>query len=117
MGMNPRLLVAEFLGTFALTFFGAGAICADLLVRNTAPNSAADLLLIAAAHAVVLAVMVTALGHISGAHFNPAITIAALIGRHIEGAVAAAYIATQLVAGVVAAVLLKVVFPTAPATL
>jgi MIP family channel proteins len=119
MGMTPRPLVAEFLGTFALTFFGAGAICTDAVLRGVgsagpvAPFGPMDLLLVATAHAMVLGVMVSALGHISGAHFNPAVTVAAAIGRHIEPALAAAYAVTQLIAGVLAALLLKGIFPEA----
>jgi aquaporin Z len=111
MKTTPKL-IAEFLGAFALTFFGAGAICADQLIRHGAFGPI-DLLLIAAAHAVVLGVMVSALGHISGGHFNPAVTMAALIGRHIGPALAVMYWATQLVAAIAAAGLLLYFFPTA----
>jgi len=111
MKRTPKL-IAEFLGTFALTFFGAGAICADQLVRRGAFGPV-DLLLIAAAHAVVLAVMVSALGHISGAHFNPAVTTAALIGRHIKPGLAILYWAAQLVGAIAAAGLLLYFFPSA----
>jgi aquaporin Z len=113
---QARVLTAEFLGTFALTFFGAGAICADALIRNPpgqvpTPFGPGDLLLIATAHAMVLGVMVTALGHISGAHFNPAVTVAAAVSRRIEPVLAGMYVVTQLVAGVAAAALLRYVFP------
>ncbi len=110
---QTRVLTAEFLGTFALTFFGAGAICADAFVRGQIPFGPGDLLLVATAHAMVLGVMVTALGHISGAHFNPAVTIAAAAARKIEPVLAALYVVTQLVAGLVAAGLLRYVFPEA----
>jgi aquaporin TIP len=118
---RARVLTAEFLGTFALTFFGAGAICADALIRNPpgqvpAPFGAGDLLLIATAHAMVLGVMVTALGHVSGGHFNPAVTVAAAVARKIEPALAGLYVVTQLVAGLVAAGLLRYVFPEAVTT-
>ncbi len=110
---QAQVLLAEFLGTFGLVFFGAGAICTDAVIRNGAAFGAADLIMIAAAHAVVLAVMITALGHISGGHFNPAVTVAAAITRHIEPVLAALYIVVQLVAGVAAAFLLKYIFPEA----
>jgi aquaporin Z len=110
---QAQVLVAEFLGTFALTFFGAGAICTDAVVRNGAPFGPADLLIIAFAHAIVLAVMVTAVGHISGAHFNPAVTLGAAITRHIEPLMAGLYVVVQLVAGIAAALLLKYIFPAA----
>ena len=120
---NTRLLVAEFLGTFALTFFGAASIVSVAALRaaelgaNATPSliqrsfGPEGTLFVAFAHAIVLAVMVTALGHISGGHFNPVVTVAAFIGRHIEPALAAMYVITQLVAGVIAAVLLKYIYP------
>ena len=110
---TARVLVAEFIGTFALVFFGAGAIIGDAALRGLAAFGPVDLVLVAAAHAIVLGVMVTALGHISGAHFNPAVTVGALIGRHITPALAGMYAITQLVAGIVAAALLKYVFNSA----
>jgi len=107
---TARVLAAEFLGTFALVFFGAGAIISDGTLRGQVAFGPVDLLFVAAAHAVVLGVMVTALGHISGGHFNPVVTMAALIGRHIEPPLAAMYAVVQVVAGILAAVLLKYVF-------
>ena len=113
---QARVLVAEFLGTFALVFFGAGSICADALLRGKAAFGPGDLVLVAAAHAVVLAVMVSALAHISGSHFNPAVTIALAVGKRIEAGLAIAYVVTQLVAGIVAAALLAYVFPSTATT-
>jgi aquaporin Z len=57
--------------------------------------------------------MITAVGHISGGHFNPAVTVAAAITRHIEPVLAGLYIVTQLVAGIAATLLLRYIFPTA----
>ncbi len=110
---QAQVLLAEFLGTFALVFFGAGAICTDAVIRNGAAFGPADLLLIAFAHAIVLAVMVSALGHISGGHFNPAVTFGAAITRHIEPLLAGLYVIVQLAAAVLAALLLKYIFPAA----
>jgi MIP family channel proteins len=119
---DARVLVAEFLGTFALTFFGAASIVSTAALRAAELGSRAtpanitrtfgtiDLLFIAFAHAIVLAVMITALGHISGGHFNPAVTVGALIGRHIEPTLAAMYIVIQLMAGLVAALLIKYLY-------
>ncbi|MGI8607906.1 MAG: MIP/aquaporin family protein [Candidatus Dormibacteria bacterium] len=110
---QARVLTAEFLGTFALVFFGAGAICADALLRDKIPFGPGDLLVVATAHAMVLGVMVTGLGHISGGHFNPAVTVAAAVTRKIAPTLAGMYIVTQLVAGILAAALLRFVFPDA----
>ena len=103
-GLKP--LVAEFLGTFALIFFGAGAIC-----TNQWTGGAVGLLGIAFAHAMALAVMISALGHVSGAHFNPAVTFALLTAGKIEGGKAAAYVAAQLLGAVGAALLLSYMIP------
>jgi aquaporin TIP len=108
-----RAFIAEFLGTFALTFFGAGAICADALIRGSAAFGAADLVLIALAHAMVLATMVSALGHISGAHFNPAVTLAAAIGGKVGTAKGIGYWISQFAGAIAAAALLRAFFSSA----
>jgi MIP family channel proteins len=97
-------LIAEFLGTFALVFIGAGAV----VMAGTAGSG---LVGVALAHGVVLAVMVSVLAHISGAHFNPAVTLGVWVARKIDTPRALLYIATQLVAGIVAALVLRWVLP------
>src|SRR5438093_11262183 len=67
---TSQKLIAEFLGTFALIFFGAGSICTDQYLHGT---GGLGLLGIALAHGLAIGVMVSALGHISGGHYNPAI--------------------------------------------
>ena len=101
--------VAEFIGTFALCFIGAGSICIAQLMEGKVTN--AGLVGIALAHGCVLAVMISALGHLSGGHFNPAVTVGALVGGKIKAPMAGAYIVTQLVGGAVAGFLLLQVFP------
>src|SRR5260370_781951 len=64
--------LAEFLGTFALVFFGAGAICADRYLQS---SGGIGLLGVALASGLAMAIMVSALGHISGGHFTPAFGI------------------------------------------
>ena len=71
---------AEFLGTFALVFFGAGAVCADRYLQS---SGGIGLLGIALAHGLAMAIMVSALGHISGGHFNPAISIGFWVTKRI----------------------------------
>lgn len=98
--------VAEFLGTFALCFIGAGAICTDSWT-----GGAVGLLGVAMAHGLTLAVMVSALGHISGGHFNPAVTLGLLAGRKVNSRVALVYIAFQLAGAAFAAFLLTFIIP------
>ena len=101
-----RPLTAEFLGTFGLVFIGAGAV-----VTDTASGGELGLLGVAAAHAMVLSVLTTALMTISGAHFNPAVTFAIWLARKIDGRRAGLYVVVQLVAAVAAALLVKQLFP------
>lgn len=92
--------LAELIGSFALTFVGAGAIL----------NGANDLFAIAAAHALTLAIFVSALGHISGGHFNPAVTLGFLVTKRITKDLAFVYWAFQFAGGVLAATMLRVVY-------
>jgi MIP family channel proteins len=92
---------AEFIGAFALTFFGAGAIMVG----------SAGLLGVALAHGLAIGLMVTALGHISGGHFNPAITLGFLVTRRIDAALAGVYWLMQLAGASVAALILWWIFP------
>lgn len=101
-------LVAEFIGTFALIFFGAGSICADQYLRS---SGGIGLLAIALAHGLAIGIMVSAFGHISGGHFNPAVTIGIWVTKRINTVEALLYWAAQLLGGTVAAFVLKAVIP------
>ena len=101
--MNQKLL-AEFVGTFALIFIGAGAI-----IQTAGTN----LVAIAFAHGLAIAVMVSAVGHVSGGHFNPAVTIGAWVTQKIDSMNASAYIVAQLAGGAAAAALLRAAMPAA----
>src|SRR2546425_699119 len=94
--------VAEFVGAFTLIFIGAGAIIS---------TGGTDLLLIALAHGLAIGVMASAFAHISGGHFNPAVTLGALVGRQISLRLALLYWASQLLGATVAAVALLGVVP------
>jgi aquaporin Z len=98
-------LVAEALGVFTLTFIGAGTIIVGGL-----NGGEAALLTVALAHGLALAIAVTATMNISGGHLNPAITLAFLLTRRIDGTTAGMYIAAQLVGGVVAGGILFGIF-------
>jgi MIP family channel proteins len=104
----PQKLAAEFLGTFALIFFGAGAVCADQFLHGT---GGLGLLGIALAHGLAIGIMVSALGHISGGHFNPAVTIGFWVTKRVGTLDAALYWAAQLAGAVAAAFLLKALVP------
>lgn len=101
-------LVAEFIGTFALIFFGAGSICADQYLHGAGGSG---LLGIAIAHGLAIGLMVSALGHISGGHFNPAVTIGIWVTKRINTIQALAYWAAQLLGAIAAAFLLRSLVP------
>jgi aquaporin TIP len=101
-----RRAVAEFVGTFALVFVGAGAI-----MTAAGPADQSPLLAAALAHGLVIAVFASAVGHISGAHFNPAVTLAFLLTRRMAPTLAAVYWIVQFAAAVAGAVLLRWIYP------
>lgn len=105
---TAQKLVAEFIGTFALIFFGAGAICSDQYLHGT---GGLGLLGIALAHGLAIAIMVSALGHISGGHFNPAVTIGFWVTKRLNTLDTILYWAAQLAGAAAAAFLLKAVVP------
>src|ERR687888_2064183 len=106
---------AEFVGTFTLVFIGAGSILAlttVFLPAISGPEAQGvygglTLVAVAFAHGLAIAVMVSALGHISGGHFNPAITLGFLVTRRLAPVLALTYWLAQLAAAVAAAGLLR----------
>lgn len=105
-------LVAEFIGTFTVIFIGAGSICTDQYLRS-ANQAGLGLLAIALAQGLAFGVMVTAVGHISGGHLNPAVTIGFWVARRISTIQSLCYWFAQLAGAVFAAYLLSVIIPEA----
>src|SRR5712692_3298431 len=101
-------LAAEFIGTFALVFFGVGSICVD---RHLQSSGGIGLLAIALAHGLAIAIMVSAFGHVSGGHFNPAVSIGFWVTKRIGTLDAFLYWAAQILGGIAAAFLLRSVIP------
>lgn len=97
-----RRAVAELIGTFALIFVGVGSIM-------FASNS--GLVGVALAHGLTIAVMASAVGHISGGHFNPAVTFGFLVTRRIEPVLAGVYWLSQLAGAVLGSLALRLTFP------
>jgi MIP family channel proteins len=96
-----RALVGEAIGTFALVFAGCGAIMVD------AKTHALGHVGVAISFGLVIMVMVYALGHISGAHFNPAVTLAFAVSRHFPAARVPLYWTAQLAGALAAALVLR----------
>ena len=99
--MNTKSLIAEFIGTFALIFIGAGAVAID----------AGGLAGAAFAHGFVVVAFIYAYGHISGTHINPAVTLGLLIAGEIEFVAAIGYWIVQFLGGILGAVLLNALLP------
>src|SRR5215203_3805559 len=104
LGETWRRAFVEMLGVFTLVLIGAGTIMA------LGPQSDAGTLEVALAHGLAIGVMVSAVGHISGGHFNPAVTFGFLVTRRMAPRLAVAYLAAQLGGAVGAALLLRGVF-------
>lgn len=104
----PQKLTAEFLGAFALVFFGEGAACAVQYVHGALD---VNLLTVALAHGLAIAAFFAALSQISGAHFNPAVTIGYWATKRMNTIEAAAYWGAQIAGAIAAAYLLRAMLP------
>lgn len=102
--MNRYL--SEYIGTFALVFAGTGAI-----VINDVSSGAITHLGIALTFGLIVMTMIYALGEISGAHFNPAVSVGFWIAKRLPAKELLAYIISQLLGAVTASLCLKVIFP------
>jgi aquaporin NIP len=96
-----RALAAELIGTFALVFAGAGAIMVD------AKTHALGHVGVAITFGLVIMAMIYAVGHVSGAHFNPAVSFAFGLTRHFPWPRVAAYWAAQAAGALLAAAILR----------
>lgn len=109
-------LAAEVIGTALLVFVGVGAVPATLIVNGNAPFTMADLGMISFAFATVVVATVYALGHVSGNHINPAVTVGLAATGRFPWAKVPAYLGAQLVGAVAgAAAILGVLGPKASA--
>jgi len=98
--------LAEFIGTFALILVGAGAVSQNQ-----------PLICIALAHGLTVATMIYAMGHISGIHINPAVTVSMLVNGKINLKDAVGYIISQLLGAALAAFMLKSIFASGKTSL
>jgi MIP family channel proteins len=99
--VSPRALAAEAIGTFALVFAGAGAVMVDAKTHQLGHVG------VAITFGLVIMAMIYAVGHVSGAHFNGAVTFAFAITRHFPWSKAVWYWAAQLLGALLAAGLLR----------
>ena len=102
--MRPKLW-SEFFGTFALVFCGTGAI-----VINDVTGGAVTHPGVALTFGLVVMALIYTFGDVSGAHFNPAVTLAFAAAKRFDGRGVAPFIAAQLAGGVAASLLLRALF-------
>lgn len=98
-------LAAEAFGTFGLVFAGTGAVVIDAETGGTVGHVGIGL-----TFGLIIMAMIYAVGHISGAHFNPAVTLGFAVGRHFPWALVPRYWAAQLCGGVLASLVLRAMF-------
>jgi glycerol uptake facilitator protein len=111
-------LTAEAIGTAILVFIGAGSVPLTVLLTGSNPFGSAELSTISFAFAFAIFAAVYSVGHISGCHINPAVTIALFATRKIDATTAITYIGAQLVGAFIGAGLTLVILSgNDPATL
>jgi aquaporin NIP len=98
--------IAESVGTFGLVFCGAGAVTINEITGGAITHVG-----IAVTFGLIIMTMIYALGDISGAHFNPAVTLAFAVSKNFPWKEVFPYIASQVLGAFVASVLLKLLFP------
>jgi len=107
-----RRSAAEAIAAFALVFAGCGAAVSDSVYDGTLGQVG-----VALTFGLVVMAMIYATGHLSGAHINPAVTLAFTLTRHFPAREAAAYVAAQCAGAIAGALALLAVWPDQPAQL
>ncbi len=97
---------AEFIGTFALVFAGTGAI-----IINDVTGGAVTSVGVGLTFGMIVMTMIYAVGDVSGAHFNPAVTLGFFVARRFEGKLILPYVLSQLSGALAASLLLRALFP------
>lgn len=106
----PRRLAGEFLGTFVLVFGGCGSVVlAATFLTSDDVQLGIGFVGISLAFGLTVVVMAYAVGHVSGGHFNPAVTIGLAAGRRFAWKDSVGYIVTQVVAAIAAAAVLYLI--------
>lgn len=97
--------IAEGIGTFGLVFAGTGAVIIDALMNGGVTHVG-----VALTFGLIIFTMISAVGHISGAHFNPAVTLAFASAGHFPWRRVVPYVASQVVGAFLASLLLRMLF-------
>lgn len=112
--MNPRKLFAEMLGTALLVFFGVGVATLSFGFKLAGMSQSAGIVATALAFGLVMVIMAYAMGSVSGAHINPAVTMGFFVSRRISVADAISYWVAQILGAIVGAWLLFMIFSSVP---
>lgn len=107
-----RKYLAEFVAVFILVFVGAGSVVADAFLSIVRVIESFGFLGVAIAHGLALSLAIAAVGHISGGHVNPAISIAMWVARRLKFADLIGYLVAQLLGAVAAAGLIRWLVPS-----
>lgn len=108
--MNKRAWFAESVATFALVFFGPLSVTLAAVIFGTGLSIEA-IIMISLGHGAAIGLMIYTFGHVSGAHINPAVTIAMLVTKRIGIKDGIGYIVFQLIGAVAAAFAHKMILP------
>ena len=108
--VNPRAWFAEAIATYALVFFGPLSVILSVVAFGDG-LTIESILMISLGHGAVIALMVYAFGHVSGAHINPAVTIPMMITKKISVADGIGYIIFQVIGAIIATLSLMAILP------
>lgn len=98
--------IAEIIGTFAMVFCGTGAIIVNQQTNGVITHAG-----VACTWGLIVAAMIYALGNISGAHFNPAVTIGFWLAKAFPAKEILPYVLSQAIGAFVASIVLRILFP------
>jgi aquaporin Z len=104
--MKNNRYIAEGIGTFALVFAGCGAIVVNEVFSGVLGHVGVSMVF-----GLVVMAMIYAVGNVSGAHFNPAVTLGFFFSGRLDGRFVLPYIGSQIVGALAGAGLLRVIFP------
>ena len=113
---GPRAWLAEGISTYALVFFGSISVVLAVAVHGGGEMTSEGLILISLSHGGIIAIMVYAFGHVSGAHINPAVTIPMVITGKLGLRDGIAYVASQVAGAVIASATIAVILPSLAST-